>query len=231
MSNNLEFVQVETGKNIDAVVIWLHGLGADGYDFQPIVPELHLPESLSVRFIFPHAPVRPVTINGGMPMRAWYDILEMSLDRKVDMGNIQQSCEQIQMLIQQQVDTGISSDRIVLAGFSQGGVIAYQVGLYGPFKLAGVMALSTYLADDVPERERIHNSDTPFLIHHGTLDPVVPVTLAERACAALQDKGFRITNKIYVMPHSVCPEQIRDISDWLVGRFVGKNEGEIHAAG
>lgn len=221
MSFPLEYVQVETSDLVDGVVIWLHGLGADGYDFQPIVESLNLPSDMGIRFIFPHAPIRPVTINGGMKMRAWYDILEMTLNRKVDMANIDESCKSVLEIIEQQMALGISSERILLAGFSQGGVIAYQLGLNAPYKLAGIMALSTYLASDetVRSSQSQINGITPILIHHGDLDPVVVPELGENALNTLQEQGYAVDYKTYSMAHAVCPEQIQDISLWLQSRL------------
>jgi len=213
----LECVVVETSPSVDSAVIWLHGLGSDGYDFQPIVKSLALPDELGVRFIFPHSPIRPVTINGGMEMRAWYDILEMSIERKVDMENIEESCAQINDLVDAQIALGIPSERIVLAGFSQGGVIAYQLGLKINKKIAGIMALSTYLVegDSVLEAKDSVNGETSILIHHGTMDPVVPPSLGNSARDTLLNKSYPVTFKDYSMQHSVCPEQIVDISNWL----------------
>lgn len=217
MTSKLEYLTVETQPNPDAAVIWLHGLGADGYDFQPIVPSLNLPSEKAIRFIFPHAPERPVTINGGMRMRAWYDILEMTLERKVDMKNISESVNQISALIDEQVSLGIPTERIVIAGFSQGGVIAYQIALFGQYKLAGVMALSTYIADldSIPVAKDSINETTPILIQHGLQDPVVPYELSLLARRSLQNKGYQVSTQDYPMPHSVYPEQILDISTWL----------------
>ncbi|WCN12120.1 carboxylesterase [Marinomonas mediterranea] len=218
MAAPLEAIYVETNANPTYAVIWLHGLGADGNDFKGVVPSLGLGNS-AVRFVFPHAPIRPVTINGGMPMRAWYDILEMDLDRKVDMSNIDESCEQISALVEEQIAQGIAAENIVIAGFSQGGVIAYQMALTSKYRFAGVMALSTYLADfeSVPDANSVPNKETPFLIHHGSYDPVVEPTLGARAKAILTDKGFDTTYQSYPMPHSVCPAQIEDIASWLKG--------------
>jgi phospholipase/carboxylesterase len=213
----LELVVVETSSSIDGVVIWLHGLGSDGYDFQPIVKSLALPETSGIRFIFPHAPIRPVTINGGMEMRAWYDILEMTIERKVDSKNIAESCAQVQTIIDAQIALGIPSDRIVLAGFSQGGVIAYKLGLTIQSKLAGIMALSTYLveSDTIVDAADSINGNTSILIHHGSMDPVVPPELGYTARDCLKSKSYPVTFESYEMPHSVCPEQVKDISRWL----------------
>ncbi|MCV2403471.1 alpha/beta hydrolase [Marinomonas sp. C2222] len=217
MANLLPSVVVENNGQPDAAVIWLHGLGSDGHDFESLVPALTLPENLSIRFVFPHAPIRPVTVNGGMEMRAWYDIYEMNIERKVDSANILESCESIEALIEDQIRQGISAERIILAGFSQGGVIAYQTALTTKHKLAGVLALSTYLADEsvVPDASDCVNGEIPFVIHHGSLDPVVPPVLAEKARSVLAAKGFTISSKDYEMPHSVCPEQVGDISRWV----------------
>ena len=216
MSESLEYITVDTSGSPTHAVIWLHGLGADCHDFEAIVPELKLQDK-AIRFVFPNAPMRPVTINGGMPMRAWYDILEMTLDRKVDMANVQESADQIELIIAELVQQGISSENIVLAGFSQGGVIAYQVALLGKYPLAGVMALSTYLADASLIGESVGhlNEGAPFLIQHGTLDPVVDPSLGQRASNLLSGNGFDVKYMTYSMPHSVCAEQIQDISKWL----------------
>ncbi len=221
MSELLPCVEVEIGEKPQHCVIWLHGLGSDGHDFEGLVPSLNLEKSLSVRFIFPHAPRRPVTVNGGMAMRAWYDIYEMTLDRKVDMENIQESCEQIEALVAAQIDLGIPAENIVIAGFSQGGVIANQLALHSNHKFAGVMALSTYLADSdqVPLAQECVNGKTPLLIHHGSQDPIVDPSLAIKAKDLFTQKGFDLVYKTYPMPHSVCPEQVIDISAWLNERL------------
>lgn len=219
MSEALEFITVDTGKDPKFAVVWLHGLGADCHDFEGLVPQLNMTQA--VRFIFPNAPIRPVTINGGMRMRAWYDILEMTLDRKVDFNNIEESAALIEAILADLQAQGIGSERVVLAGFSQGGVIAYQVALHGAYKLAGVMALSTYLADvsAVPSAQESANGQTPFLIHHGSFDPVVSPVLANTAQQCLEEKGYVFTAERYEMPHSVCAEQVKDIESWLKAQF------------
>ena len=220
MPQTLEFITVDTAKNPTSAVIWLHGLGADCHDFEGLVPQLGL-SNKAVRFVFPNAPIRPVTVNGGMKMRAWYDILEMSLDRKVDMDNIRESAEQIDEILDELAAQGIPNENVVIAGFSQGGVIAYQVALMGQYRFAGVMALSTYLADPealLKEGSAV-NKATPFLIHHGAFDPVVAPVLAERANQCLSEQGFSCEYKVYDMPHAVCPSQVLDISTWLKQRF------------
>lgn len=220
MSEVLEYITVDTSENPTHAVIWLHGLGADCHDFEGLVPQLGLADK-AVRFVFPNAPVRPLTVNGGMKMRAWYDILEMSLDRKVDMDNIQESTQQIEAIIEALVNQGIPSERMVMAGFSQGGVIAYQVALFGKYPLAGVMALSTYLADPdaLPSATESVNGSAPMLIHHGSFDPVVAPVLAGRARARLEALGYQTEYQVYDMPHSVCPEQVGDIASWLIQRL------------
>ncbi|REG81441.1 alpha/beta hydrolase [Marinomonas pollencensis] len=221
MTDLLPSVLLETAENPDAAIIWLHGLGSDGHDFESIVPALGVQPDQKWRFVFPHAPQRPVTVNGGMMMRAWYDIYEMTLERKVDMANIEESCQQIEALVQAQIASGIDASRIVLAGFSQGGVIAYQLALTSQHSFAGVMALSTYLANksDLPAAEDCNNGATPFLIHHGSQDPVVSPSLAIDAKNALNERGFEVEYATYDMPHSVCPEQVSDISAWLHARL------------
>ena len=218
MSNYLECVIVEHNpaqKQIDRAVIWLHGLGASGHDFEPVVPQLGLNDDMAVRFVFPHAPKRPVTINGGMIMPSWYDIFEMSLDRKVDVAQIEKSAAAINDLIQREIEQGVNPENIVIAGFSQGGAVAYQVALTYPQRLAGLMALSTYLAvDDVSKYSAI-NKDLPIKIDHGTQDPVVPVILGQRANDTLTKQGYSVDFNTYPMAHQVCLPQIKAIGQWL----------------
>ena len=218
MSNYLDAVIVEhnpSQKQIDKAVIWLHGLGASGHDFEPVVPQLGLADDMAVRFIFPHAPNRPVTINGGMVMPAWYDILEMSLERKVDVTQIEESAQQIQDLITREVERGVLPEHIVIAGFSQGGAVAYHVALGYPERLAGLMALSTYFATNDSVRYSTVNTDMPILIEHGTHDPVVPVILGEQAKQLLSEKGYNVAYHTYPMAHQVCMPQIQNIGKWL----------------
>jgi phospholipase/carboxylesterase len=202
-------------------VIWLHGLGADGHDFEGIVPQLHLNNKSSIHFIFPNAPIQPVTINGGMQMRAWYDILEMSLERKVDMAGIHQSAKQIELLIQQEIDKGIPSEHILLAGFSQGGVIALHAGLRYSHKLAGIIGLSTYLpALDQLETERSPtNNSTPIFMGHGILDSIVAIESGKAVFRTLTDLEYQVEWHDYLMEHSVCMEEIGHISAFLNGVF------------
>ncbi|WP_296203897.1 alpha/beta hydrolase [Psychrobacter sp. UBA3962] len=218
MTQYLDCVIVEhnpSNKTIDKSVIWLHGLGANGHDFEPVVPELGLGSEMAVRFVFPHAPQIPVTINGGMVMPAWYDILEMSLNRKVDVEQIQKSAEAIKDLIQREIERGVNPENIVIAGFSQGGAIAYQVALTYPQRLAGLMALSTYLAIDEPSTYTAINKDLPIKIDHGTQDPVVPVVLGQMANESLTNQGYQVEFNTYPMAHQVCLPQIKAIGQWL----------------
>lgn len=202
----------------DGCVIWLHGLGADGHDFEPIVSELNLPQALSVRFIFPHAPMIPVTINNGYIMRAWYDIMAMDIDSKQDETGILRSQSLLQDLINQQVSQGIPSQRIVLAGFSQGGSIILQTGLRFNQPLAGLMALSSYLplADTLDVEKSQQNSAVPIFMAHGDSDPVVRPELAYRSRSQLERCGYALEWHEYTaMQHSVSAQEIADISRWL----------------
>lgn len=207
--------ETSTERAADAAVIWLHGLGADGNDFVPVVRELQLPASASVRFIFPHAPSIPVTINSGYVMPAWYDIREMSVDRRVDVDQLRQSASIVHGFVEQQIAAGIDSRRIVLAGFSQGGAVVLEAALSCPHPLAGVMSLSSYFptADSV----QVHDSNRqlPVRVFHGTEDQVVSELLGRRSVETLKEKGFEPVYSTYPMQHTVCLEQIRDISHWL----------------
>ena len=214
---SLETIEIETGAKPGAAVIWLHGLGADGRDFEPIVPELRLPASKPVRFIFPNAPQRPVTINMGMRMPAWYDILQLGGGAEDESG-IRESQAQIEQLMAREKTRGVPANRIVLAGFSQGGAIALQTSLRQPERLAGVMALSTYLplgAKLAAERQAI-NSDLPIFMAHGTFDPMIPMLRAAQSREALLALGYPVEWREYPMPHSVCPEEIADIAAFLL---------------
>lgn len=221
MTELLDFIQRDTGTDPRYAVIWLHGLGADGHDFEPIVPELGLSGPAPVRFIFPHAPTRPVTINGGMVMRAWYDITAMDLSADVDADGIQQSSEQLRDLVQATVDSGFRTDQVVLAGFSQGGVIALHTGVRYPDKLAGIIALSTYVAlpETVQHAASDANRDTPIFMAHGRYDPVIPCTLGERSRDFLIKEGYPVQWHEYPMEHSVYPDEIRDLAGWLNERI------------
>ena len=207
--------ETRSDKPVDAAVIWLHGLGADGNDFAPIVPELRLPASMSVRFIFPHAPSIPVTINGGYVMPAWYDILLADVSRRVDEEQLRQSAAAVHALIQQQHEQGIDSRRIVLAGFSQGGAVVLEAGLSCQLPLAGILSLSSYFptADSVTINDV--NRSLPIRVCHGTQDPVVNEALGLAAVESLKKLGYQPEYSRYPMPHSVCPPEIVDISNWL----------------
>ncbi len=208
----LPAIEQETRSNPDAAVIWLHGLGADGHDFAPIVPELNLPETLAIRFIFPHAPAIPVTVNNGYVMPAWFDILEMDIDRKVDAAQLLVSAAAINRLIDRELERGIDSHRIILAGFSQGGAVAYQASLCHPQPLGGLIAMSTYFATSDSAVLSEANRDLPIEIQHGVYDPVVPQALGARAAEFLKDRGYNVAFRTYPMDHSVCPQQIGDIA-------------------
>jgi phospholipase/carboxylesterase len=205
----------------DAAVIWLHGLGADGFDFVPIVEELRLPATMAVRFIFPHARPRPVTINNGFVMRAWYDITGLGADRKEDGTGIRESADVVRGYIDKENASGIRSERIVIAGFSQGGAIAFQAALRHPQRLAGVMALSTYLPlrDSLAAEGAPSNKNVPILMCHGVRDTMVPMTLGTASRDALQSLGYKVEWKTYPMEHSVCTEEVLDISKWLQARL------------
>jgi len=217
MSQALETIEIETGAAPKAAVIWLHGLGADGHDFEPIVPELGLPASLPVRFIFPHAPQRPVTINMGMRMRAWYDILQMGGGAE-DGAGIRESQEQLEKLISIQKQKGIPARKIVLAGFSQGGAIVLHTALRHAERLAGVMALSTYLPlqDKLAGERSPMNNDLPIFMAHGTQDNMIGIDRAQRSREALQSSGYAVDWHEYPMQHSVCPQEIADIAAYLL---------------
>lgn len=216
MAQTLETIEIETGTSPTAAVIWLHGLGADGHDFEPVVPELRLPQRLPIRFVFPHAPIRPVTLNQGMRMRAWYDILRLGGGSEDEAG-IRASEKQLVQLIEREGKRGIAPSRIVLAGFSQGGAIALQTTLRFAEPLAGTLALSTYLplaAKASGERSRA-SAATPIFMAHGSFDPMIALEHAERSRDALIGMGYRVEWREYPMPHSVCAEEIADISAWL----------------
>ncbi len=214
----LETVEINPSAKPAYVVIWLHGLGADGHDFEAIVPELNIPDTLPVRYIFPHAPMRPVTINGGMVMRAWYDILEMDVSRKVDTDNIIESSILLDDIIQRELKSGIPSDRIVLAGFSQGGAIVLHTGLRYETPLAGILALSTYspTAGTLSEERGDANLNIPIMMAHGQFDPVIPVSNAIHTREELIRQNYAVQWHDYPMQHEVCLEEIRDISAWML---------------
>jgi phospholipase/carboxylesterase len=215
LADELETLEVTTGDTPVASVIWLHGLGADGHDFAPLVPELKLP--VATRFIFPHAPVRPVTINMGARMRAWYDVLSLQRTDMEDEAGIYASADAVAALIDVEVERGVPSNRIVIAGFSQGGAIALHVALRYPQRLAGVIALSTYLplSWKLDAERSPANASVPLLIAHGAHDAVLPEALGQAARDLLQQHGYDIEWHSYQMAHSVCSEEVAEINRWL----------------
>lgn len=216
MTPLLEAIEIESAPAPDAAVLWLHGLGADGHDFEPVVPELRLPRELRVRFVFPHAPVRPVTLNMGMRMRAWYDIVQLGGGREDEAG-IRASQAQLEALLARERARGVAAGRIVLAGFSQGGAIALHTGLRHAARLAGILALSTYLplAGTVAAESGAANRDAPLFMAHGSYDDIIPIERARQSRVALEALGRRVDWHEYPMPHAVCAEEIADIAAWL----------------
>src|SRR5580765_7144363 len=216
----LPTVEIETAPDPKHAVIWLHGLGADGHDFEPIVPELVDRAWPALRFVFPHAPVRPVTINGGMPMRAWYDITGMEIAQKQDEAGLRASIAQLDELIAREVARGVASENIVLAGFSQGGAIVLAGGVRHAAKLGGIVALSTYLpmAEKTDAELAPANRALPIFMGHGTVDPIVPLRLGEMRSDYLQRLGYADNWHSYPMAHQVCTEEIADLRRWLGAR-------------
>lgn len=211
----LSCVEIEPRIAADSAVVWLHGLGADGNDFVPVARELCLPETAATRFVFPHAPSLPVTINGGYVMPAWYDIFEANLDRRVDQAQLSRSAEAVTQLIHRELARGISGERIILAGFSQGGAVAYHAALTCSQPLGGLLVLSSYF----PACESIQlnpvNKHLPILIQHGTYDPIVPELLGQRAYQQLLNIGYKPAYEVYSTEHTVCGPQIAAISQWM----------------
>ena len=223
MSALLETVEHETGPQPRWSVVWLHGLGADGHDFAPIVPELLRRDWPALRFVFPHAPVRPVTINGGARMRAWYDIRDFSnLANRADHDGVAESVAQVGTLIDREIERGSAPGRVLLAGFSQGGAITLAAGLARAQPLAGLVALSTYLPMDVRLAQGMLTpgaASQPLFMAHGQFDPVVPFAGGEASAAAMRQLGFEVQWHRYPMQHAVCAEEIRDLGDWMGARF------------
>jgi phospholipase/carboxylesterase len=217
----LPSIQIETAADPKFAVIWLHGLGADGRDFEPIVPELVDKSWPAIRFVFPNAPVRPITINGGMPMRAWYDISGMEIAQKQDEAGIRDSVRLLNELIEQEVARGIASENIFLVGFSQGGAIALAGGVRCKHKLRGIIALSTYLpiAEKTDAEASAANRDTPIFMAHGMLDPTVSHALGEMSREYLKQRHYKIDWHAYPMAHQVCAEEIVDLKRWLGSRL------------
>ncbi|MGV8960734.1 MAG: alpha/beta hydrolase [Stenotrophomonas sp.] len=219
----LETLELETGAVPEWSVLWLHGLGADGNDFAPIVPELVRPGWPAIRFVFPHAPLRAVTVNNGVRMRAWYDIVSMDFRSRADAAGVAESIAQIEALIAHEQARGIPADRIVLAGFSQGGAITLAAGLARTQPLAGLVALSTYLPDSTAATTQLADTANtqPVFMAHGSSDPVIPLQIGEHSAQLLQAAGFALEWHRYAMAHQVCAEEIRDLGDWL-GRLFAR---------
>ncbi|MEX2220794.1 MAG: alpha/beta hydrolase [Candidatus Rokuibacteriota bacterium] len=222
MADLLESIEIETAPNPDAAVVWMHGLGADGHDFEPIVPELGLPATTRIRFVFPHAPLRPVTINQGHVMRAWYDIRALAGVRREDEAGVRQSARQIEALIARERERGVAPGRLVLAGFSQGGAMALHVGLRHPDRLAGILALSCYLplGGTLAAEAAPANRDVPIFWAHGIHDPMLPLAMAEQGREQVVALAYPIEWHQYPIPHSVSAEEIADVARWL-GRVLG----------
>lgn len=222
MTTTLEKIIVAPKTQATSCVIWLHGLGDSGAGFSPIVPALNLPLNHGIRFVFPHAPEQPVTINNGYVMRSWYDIKSMDLHNRADMAGVEASEILVKALIQEQIDSGIPANKIILAGFSQGGVLSLFTGLRYEKSLAGIMALSCYLptADKLPEGLNEANNQTPILQHHGVQDEVVPMSAGKMAFDLLSSSNYPTLWKTYPMPHSVLPEQLADIAHWIKLRLL-----------
>lgn len=218
----LETVEVSTGPRPDFSVVWLHGLGADGHDFEPVVPMLGLPRDAQLRFVFPHAPVRPVTLNGGIPMRAWYDISTISASRDQDEEGIAHSAAAVRALLDRETQRGVPPSRQVLAGFSQGGAMALHVALRYPERLAGLVALSSYLLfpDRLADEASPANRDLPVFIAHGNMDPVVPHAFGQESARLLEAQGYPVQWRSYPLPHSVSPQELTDIGTFF-GALLG----------
>ena len=216
MTQQAQALEIESAPSPDAAVLWLHGLGADGHDFEPLVPQLRLPPGLRVRFVFPHAPVRPVTLNMGMRMRAWYDILQLGGGREDEAG-IRESQALLEALIARERRRGVAAQRIVLAGFSQGGAVALHTGLRHAERLAGILALSTYLplAASVAAERSAANAGVPLFMAHGRFDDIIPLERARQSRALLEGLGCKVEWHEYAMPHALCGEEIADIAAWL----------------
>ena len=218
----LECVERETGPDPSWTILWLHGLGADGNDFVPIVPELLRRGWPALRFVFPHAPVRPVTINNRVPMRAWYDIVDIDLANRADETGVMESIAQVEALVAREVSRGTPRQRIILAGFSQGGAVTLAAGLRSREALGGLVALSTYVpsSHDKARAALVDGANRqPLFMAHGSQDPVVPFQAGQQGAALLRELGFDVEWHAYPMPHSVCAEEVRDLGAWLDRRF------------
>lgn len=221
MSSALPYIETNPVSEIKATVIWLHGLGDSGHGFAPIVPELRLPDALGVRFVFPHAPERPVTINGGMRMRAWYDIKSMDFDKRADLTGVRESAEQVEQLIEAEISNGVPPEKIILAGFSQGGVIALHLGPRFSKSLGGIMGLSTYMCQPELLAGEAHpaNQQTPVFMAHGEMDDVVPIAMGKAAYDTLTANQYNVSWQSYRMKHNLNMDEINAISQWLRARL------------
>ncbi|HZP65801.1 MAG TPA: carboxylesterase [Rudaea sp.] len=217
----LPSIEIETAPNPRHAVIWLHGLGADGHDFEPIVPELVAPDWPALRFVFPHAPVRPITINGGMAMRAWYDISGQEIAQRQDEAGIRASIGLLGELVDREIARGVASANILLAGFSQGGAIVLAGGIRHAQPLGGIIALSTYLpmAEKTDAEAAAANRTTPVFMAHGMLDPTIPHALGEMSREYLKQRGYAVDWHAYPMAHQVCMEEIADLRRWIGARL------------
>jgi phospholipase/carboxylesterase len=225
----LKYTRQETESEVTLVpqaparasVVLLHGLGADGWDFVPIVNELGLPDSVPVRFVFPHAPVRPVTVNGGLEMRAWYDIRAFTPEGRADAAGLAEASSRVAGYLRREAGSGMTASRVVLAGFSQGGAVALSAGLRYPERLAGLLAMSAYLPfpETLPGEESVANADVPILMCHGTEDPVVPLAMGQEARDVLESLGYGVEWREYPMQHQVCLEELADVARWLAARL------------
>ncbi len=219
MSQLLPCIEINPAQEATASVIWLHGLGADGHDFEPVIPQLHLPDSLAIRFVFPNAPGIPVTVNNGMVMPAWYDIIEFGEERKFNPAQLLASAAAVHALIDREIERGIPGDRIILAGFSQGGAVNYQAALTYDKPLAALVALSTYFP--TAEAIEVHpaNAGLPVLICHGTSDPVIPISMGRNSRRQLERLGFSPEFRSYYMAHQVCPEELQNIAAFITAHL------------
>lgn len=221
MSESLDFIEKNVSNKHKATLIWLHGLGDSGHGHASFAQELKFPEEMGVKFIFPHAPEIPVTVNGGMKMPAWYDILEMGIGRKVDEDGLEESAQKISKLIQNEVASGIDSKNIILVGFSQGGAVALHTALKYPVELGGIMCLSTYLGSQsvLNTSTTPINKNIPIFWGHGSLDPVVTLSLAKESINILESHQYEVKYHEYEMEHSIHPQEVSDIEDWLLKRL------------
>ena len=215
---SIDAIEIHPSSAVRASIIWLHGLGADGNDFAPLIPQLGIVEPLGVRVVLPHAPRRPVTINNGRVMRAWYDIAAADFRASEDEAGIRESASLVDALIDREVERGVQPGRILLAGFSQGGAMVLHTGLRYHLRLAGILVLSAYLplAQTLAGECSPASRDVPLLLAHGQQDPVVPIAWAERSRERLRELGYAVAWRDYAMPHAVCPEEITDIRQWIV---------------